>query len=89
MIGKGFPVAIIRPQLPQSLPPVAKPAVDNARAAFFQAALGQAAVGKTQAVAPMQPRPIPLREQPVTRPAADPLADAAYRRPGSLLDIKV
>lgn len=84
MIGKGFPVAIIRPQLPQSLPPVAKPAVDNARAAFFQAALG-----KTQAVAPVQPRPIPVKEQPVIRPATEPLADATYRRPGSLLDIKV
>ena len=84
MIGKGFPVAIIRPQLPQPLPPTAKPAVDNARAAFFQAALG-----KTQAVAPIQPRPIPVKEQPIPRAAAQPDAAEAYRRPGSLLDIKV
>ena len=89
MIGKGFPVAIIRPQLPQSLPPTAKPAVDNARAAFFQAALGQAPVGKAQAVAPVQPRPIPVKEQVVVRPAPEPQAGAGYRRPGSLLDIKV
>jgi hypothetical protein len=84
MIGKGFPVAIIRPQFPQSLPPTAKPAVDNARAAFFQAALG-----KAQAVAPVQPRPIPVNEQPIPRAAAEPEPPAAYRRPGSLLDIKV
>jgi hypothetical protein len=85
----------IRPQFtPPSASPAPRGATSNARAAFFQAALGQAGapaagVQAQAAVRPAEtPRPV-AQARPVQTPTAQAAPPERILRPGSLLDIKV
>ncbi len=76
---------------PASTPPAIQPSRDlrNAQKAFFEAALGRAQA----ASAPPAPVAAPAARPQAVRQAAPPAQAAVdpkgFRRPGSLLDIKV
>ncbi len=90
---------MVTPVRPSLTPPTANPAGaarTAAQRAFFDAAMGRAAPAAAPTQAPaVQAAPVaPVRaaippQQPMANLTPDPNEPVRYRRPGSILDIKV